>query len=137
MAATDFPGLTDVAAAAQALGIDVTATVQKARMLMQTDPTTVRTGGERLGTVAGGLTTGQDDIRRAGTGVLTAGMTGQFTDAFGPHHAGLMSDVADTSAAAKQLAGELGHIATVFQGSQETVVKATGATATALRMLAI
>lgn len=135
MAATDVPGLADIQAWAQFLGMDINETVRRAQMLMQTDPATVRAGGERLGTVASGLNTGGEDLRRAGAGVLASGWSGQAADAFGPNHAGLVTEVTDTGDAARQLAGHLDTVASAFEQGQNTVVTATGATATALRML--
>lgn len=137
MAATDVPGLADIQAWAQFLGMDVTETMRRAQMLMQTDPTTVRAGGERLGTVASGLDVDGDDLRRAGTGVLAAGMGDQTAAEFGPHHAGLVAQVADTGTVARQLATELDAMASAFEQGQQTVVTATGVTAAALRMLPV
>jgi hypothetical protein len=135
MPATDVPGLADIQAWATFLGMDVTETVRRAQMLMQTDPATVRAGGERLGTVVNGLSTGGDDLRRAGDGVMAAGWGGASADVFVPNHATMLTDVADIGVAAGQVATQLGEVARVFEGSQQTVVTATGATATTLRML--
>jgi uncharacterized protein YukE len=134
MAGTEIPGLPEVLAWAGRLGIDVTDTVRKAQMLMQTDPAAVRTGGGDLSTVASGLSTGQQDLHRTGTDVM-AGWTGQAADAFGPHHTDLVDHVGDTAAASTDLAAHLEGVATVFEQSQHAVVSATGVTATALGML--
>jgi uncharacterized protein YukE len=135
MAATDVPGLAEIQAWAGFLGMDVTETVHRAQMLMQTDPAAVRAGGERLGTVVNGLSTGGDDLRLAGDGVLAAGWGGEAADAFSPNQAGLLADLADIGGAAGEVAAQLGAVARVFAGSQQAVVTATGATATTLRML--
>ena len=134
MPAPDVPGLADIQAWAQFLGIDVSATVAKARMLMQTDPAAVRSGGEHLTTVASGLDAGHQDLKASGADVL-AGWSGAAADAFAPHQAELANHVADTRDATSQLATVLSDLATVFAQIQQTVVTATGAAATALRML--
>lgn len=137
MATGEVPGLADIQAWAGFLGMDVTETVRRARMLMQTDPAAVRAGGERLGTVVNGLSTSEGELRRAGDGVLAAGWGGHAADAFGPNHAGLLADLADIGGAAGQVAAHLGEVAKVFAGSQETVVTVTGATAATLRLLRV
>jgi len=133
--APDPPGLSDIIAWAQFLGIDITDAVQKARKLMQTDPAAVQAGGERLTTVAGGLETSHQDIGRVGTDLLAGGMNGQTADAFKTSHAELVEKSAGMSGSAKQLSAELGQIATAFKNGQQTVITSTGATSTALRML--
>ena len=135
MAATDVPGLADIQAWAGFLGMDVNETVRRAQMLMQTDPAAIGAGGERLGTVVNGLSIGGGDLRRSGDGVLAAGWGGAAADAFAPNQASLLTDVADIGLAAGQVAAQLGEVAKAFAGSQQTVVTATGATATTLRML--
>jgi uncharacterized protein YukE len=136
MAATEVPGLADIQAWAQFLGIDITDAMTKAQQLMQTDPAAVRTGGEHLTTVASGLDAGHQDLRRAGAEVL-AGWSGEAAKAFDPHQAGLVNHVADTMDATTQLASHLDGVASAFEQSQNTVVTATGAAATALRMLKV
>lgn len=130
-------GLADIQTAAQALGINVTDTVNKAQMMLQTNPGAVRAGGEQLNTVASGLGTSQQDIGRAGTDMLAGGMTGKTADNFGVYHVGMVNDMAGSTEIATQLGQRLGQIATVFQQGQQTVVTATGATAAALRMMQV
>lgn len=131
--AVDLPGLPEIQAWAAKLGIDVSDTVTKAQLLMQTNPAAVRAGGADLSTVANGAQAGQQDLRRTGTDVLT-NWRGQAADAFGPHHAELVGHVGDTANAANGLSEFLHGIATMFEQGQRTVTSATGVTVTALRM---
>jgi uncharacterized protein YukE len=128
-----LPGLDVIVAKAAELGIDIADAVRKATMLMQTNPTAVQAGGERLNTVASGLDTDHQTMSRLGTD-LAGGMNGQTAQAFQASHAALVDQSAGLSGVAKQIATEFGQIATAFQRGQQTVVTATGATAAALRM---
>lgn len=134
MTAPGLPGLDVIIAKAAELGIDVADAVQKVQMLMQTNPAAVRTGGDQLNTVAGGLDTDHQSMSQLGTDLLAGGMNGQTADAFRTSHTQLVDQSAGLSGTAKQIATEIGQIATAFQNGQQTVVTATGATAAALRM---
>lgn len=134
MPATDIAGLDVIRAWAPLVSVDVTDTVDKARMLMQTDPAALRSGGDRLTSVASGLNGGGQDLRLAGSTVLD-GWSGQAANSFGPHQTRLVNQVSGNVDASRTLAADLGRIASVFEQGQNTVVTATGATATALRML--
>jgi hypothetical protein len=133
MPATDISGLTDIQFFAQRLGIDISDTVAKARMLMQTDPAAVRSAGERLTTLADGLNDRRQFLSLAGSRVL-AGWEGTAADAFGPHQTELLDGISGGERSSRTLATHLDGVASVFEQSQHTVVTATGATATALRI---
>jgi hypothetical protein len=135
MAPTDLPGLAAIQQWAQFLGIDVADTLNKARLLMQTDPAAVQAGGERLGTVATGLGDSRQGVHLAGSDVASSGWTGESATAFNPRHTELVTGLDNDTTAANQLATQFGEIAKTFAGSQNTVMTATATTATALGMM--
>jgi hypothetical protein len=116
------------------LGIDIIDTVKKAQMIMQPDPAALRQHGDELSTVATGLATGQQDMHRSGNDVL-ANSRGQYADAFGPYHNELVAHVGTTAETANTLSAHVHDVANNIQSGQDTVVSATGITATALNML--
>lgn len=132
--AGELPGLDVIQQWAARLGIDIAETVQKAQMLMQTDPAALRGHATNVSTVATGLATGQQDMHRTGSDVL-ANSSGQYAQAFAPYHTDLVNHVGETANGANNLATHLNNVAGVFENSQNTVVSATGVTATALGML--
>lgn len=130
MPGEDIPGLETVIAAAAALGIDISGTVARARMLMQPNAPAVRAGGDQLGTVAGAVHPA--DLDNAGKGVLASGWSGQAADAFAPHHAGMVAAATDIGTAAGDLSTYLGEVAKSIEEVQNVVVRATGAAAVQL-----
>jgi hypothetical protein len=129
-------GLDVIQAHAARLGIDITDTVQKAQMIMQSDPAALRQHGTDLSTVASGLATGQQDMSRTGNDVL-ANSQGQYADAFGPYHSDLVNHVGTTAETANNLSTQVHTVANNIQTGQDTVVSATGVTATALSMMQV
>lgn len=129
----EVPGLDFLLAYARSIGIDVTDTVAMARKLMQPDPAAMLEAGERLSGVARGLSDRYQDLDLAGANVLD-GWRGAAADAFGPHQAELLDQVAGSGRTSHTLATNLREIAPVYEQSQRTVLTATGATVTALRM---
>jgi hypothetical protein len=127
-------GLEVIQAYAAANNMDISDTIQKVQLIMQSDPAALRRHGTDLSTVANGLSTGQQDMHRTGNDVL-ANSAGQYADAFGPYHTDLVNHVGNTANAANDLATHVHNVATTLQSGQDTVVSATGITATALGML--
>jgi len=127
-------GLEVIQAWAAKLNIDIADTVQKAQMIMQSDPAALRQHGNDLSTVANGLATGQQDMSRTGNDVL-ANSQGQYADAFGPYHTELVNHVGTTADTANTLSAQVHTVANNIQTGQDTVVSATGVTATALGMM--
>lgn len=130
----ELAGLEVIQAHAARLGIDITDTVKKAQMIMQSDPAALRQHGDELSTVATGLATGQQDMHRSGNDVL-ANSRGQHADAFGPYHNELVAHVGTTAETANTLSAHVHDVANNIQSGQDAVVSATGITATALNML--
>jgi hypothetical protein len=130
----ELAGLEVIQAHAARLGIDISDTVKKAQMIMQSDPAALRQHGTDLSTVATGLATGQQDMHRTGNDVL-ANSRGQYADAFGPYHNELVAHVGTTAETANTLSAHVHDVANNIQSGQDTVVSATGITATALNML--
>ena len=130
----ELAGLDVIQAHAARLGIDISDTVRKAQMIMQSDPAALRQHGNDLSTVATGLATGQQDLHRTGNDVL-AGSQGQYADAFAPYHSELVEHVGTTADTANALSAHVHTVANNIQSGQDTVVSATGITATALSML--
>ncbi|TDQ04913.1 WXG100 family type VII secretion target [Labedaea rhizosphaerae] len=130
----ELAGLEVIQAHAARLGIDISDTVKKAQMIMQSDPAALRQHGTDLSTVATGLAAGQQDMHRTGNDVL-ANSQGQYADAFGPYHDELVAHVGTTAETANTLSAHVHAVANNIQSGQDTVVSATGITATALNML--
>jgi uncharacterized protein YukE len=131
MAATSIPGIEVIQAAAASAGIDISATITKAQQIMAADPATMRAGSTQLRTVASGLDTTGQDVRRTGTQLL-ATWTGSSATAFAPAHADVVNQLGTHQQNASQLAGSLDSAASGFESCQHVVVTATGIAATAI-----
>lgn len=132
----DVPDLAYLEQRALELGLNVSETANRARLMMRTNPDLIRQlGVTTLTDLEKSLNAHQQDLKQTGDTALATGWSGEAATAFVPRHAGLMARVTEAGRAARDSATVLAGHADRFEGSQRVVVDATGATAAYLRMM--